>query len=89
MPSPLPEAAPPIIPGISSIWILAPSWYIIPGTTVRVVNWYDPTLDFAFVSLFSRVDFPTLGSPIRTTVPFPVLLTSKPPKELPADITFP
>ena len=47
-----------------------------PGTTSRVVKWYAATFDFALVSLLSRVDLPTLGRPISTTVPSPDFLTS-------------
>ena len=49
-----------------------------PGTTSRVVNAYGATFDFAFVSLLSRVDLPTLGSPMSTTVASPDFFTSKP-----------
>src|SRR5947199_10247122 len=55
----------------------APLSLIIPGTTVKVVNAYEATLDFAFVSLFRIVDLPTLGRPIRTTVASPPFRTSK------------
>src|SRR5581483_3660564 len=50
----------------------------MPGIAVSVVNWYEATRDLAFVSLFRRVDLPTLGRPIRTTVASPAFRTSKP-----------
>ena len=46
-----------------------------PGTTVKVVNAYAPTSDFASVNAFKSVDLPELGNPIKITVPSPVFLT--------------
>jgi len=47
-------------------------------THVKVVNSYDATADSIGVSFVSRVDFPTDGKPIMTTVASPLFLTSKP-----------
>ena len=49
-----------------------------PGTTVNVVNWNAPIADFEPVNLLSKVDFPTLGKPMNTTVASPVRFTSNP-----------
>lgn len=70
-PRPRPEDAPFTRPGTSRNWIVAPLCSSTPGTTVRVVNSYAATSDFAPVTLFRRVDFPTDGKPTRVTVPSP------------------
>ena len=48
------------------------------NSLTTIVNLNAPTDDFEPVNLLRRVDFPTLGNPIKTTVASPVLLTSNP-----------
>ena len=75
LPRPLPLEAPVIIPGMSSICILAPLYSITPGTMSKVVNSYAPILESALVSWFKIVDFPTDGKPKSTTVESPLFFT--------------
>jgi hypothetical protein len=49
-----------------------------PGIQVSVVNSYAATSEKVPVSLFSNVDFPTEGKPIKPTLTSPDFLTSKP-----------
>src|SRR5665647_241098 len=87
-PRPRPEDAPFTSPGTSRNWIVAPLCSSTPGTTVRVVKSYAPTSDFASVSLFRSVDFPTDGKPTRVTVPSPDFLTEYPSPPLFAEAFF-
>ena len=78
LPRPLPSFAPSIIPGKSSIWILAPLYMTWPGTVVSVVNSYAATSECCPVSRLIRVLLPTDGKPINPTLATPVRATSKP-----------
>ena len=61
LPLPEPVAAFSIIPGRSSIWIWAPLYFNVPGTTLRVVNAKLPTSLCVPVTTLRSELFPTLG----------------------------
>ncbi|KAH3659213.1 hypothetical protein OGATHE_006097 [Ogataea polymorpha] len=77
LPLPRPSLAPSMIPGRSSIWILAPLYLITPGTVVSVVNSYAAASECVPVSFDSKVLLPTDGNPMNPMVS-PVFLTSNP-----------
>ena len=77
-PLPLLSFAPSTIPGRSKSCNFAPLYLYIPGTHVTVVNSHYATSLSIPVILFSKVDFPTEGNPIRPIRASPDLETSNP-----------
>lgn len=85
LPLPLFSLAPSIIPGKSSIYILAPLYLKTPGTHVKVENSFSETRELIPATKLMKVDLPTEGNPINPILASPVFDTSNPSPPPPYD----